>query len=73
MTVYDMLGKPITIGSVVAYPARRRSKLFLRVLEVDRIEIEGDHVVLIGPSALTQRRTRTKNLNNCVRINAKTS
>ncbi len=63
----DHLFRGINVGDRVAYPMRRGSRMWLTTMKVEKIEELGESFLLLGVDA-TGRRTRTKNLQNCVVI-----
>lgn len=65
MTPTDFLGRPIKSGDRIAYPMRRGSRMWLSTMWVEGFEESNGKFILFGfnPSG---RRTRTKNLQNCV-------
>ena len=69
MTLYDFVGKLITVGCRVAYPKRRGSKMWLSILRVESVTRNGDVFTLAGRDH-RGRRTRTKNINNCIVVEA---
>ncbi len=70
MTIFDFVGKPITVGCCVVYPKRRGSKMWLAMLHVDNIVQNGDVFILTGRDK-TGKGTRTKNIQNCIVVEAK--
>jgi hypothetical protein len=69
MTVFDFVGRPIAVGCRVVYPKRRGSKMWLSILRVKNILRNGDVVTLTGYDHRGQH-TRTKNINNCIVVEA---
>jgi hypothetical protein len=70
MIIYDFVGTLITIGCRVAYPKRRGSKMWLSILRVENITRNGDVITLTGYDH-RGRHTKTKNINNCIVVEAK--
>jgi hypothetical protein len=68
--VCDFVGKPITVGCRCVYPLRRGSKMWLTTIRVDSIEQIDGTVVLTGYDS-AGRRTRTRNIQNCIVVEAK--
>ncbi len=65
--IRDFCGNLIVVGCKCVYPMRRGSKMWMTTIKVDGIQGLGAATVLTGYDN-TGRRTRTKNIQNCVVI-----
>jgi hypothetical protein len=64
MNAVDFLGRSITVGSLVAYPVRRGSKMWLNKLRVQ--QVVPDQSPWISGYSDGGRRVQVKNLENVV-------
>lgn len=65
----DFLGKSITAGTVICYPVRRGSKMWLKKLSVLAVQDTPRGVCVSGTND-TGRRIAVYNLENCVVVEA---
>jgi len=63
--VFDFFGKQIKVGDTCVYPMRRGSKMWMQILRIDGIEEIDEGYTLTGCDG-NGRRTRTRNIGNCV-------
>ena len=67
-TAFDLLRMPITAGSIVCYPVRRGSKMWLKKMTVLAVQDTPKGICVSGTND-AGRRVRIYNLENCVVVN----